>query len=81
MILFNFTSTPYPSLEEQERAKAAFIDKLGPLKEEFENSGGVAVFNYSLPATDNPEISFNVGSDLSLHDFIIRWNEYIETLK
>ena len=81
MILFHFTGDSYPSPEEQERAEAAFIDKLGPLKEEFENSGGVAVFNYSFPATDNRRISFNVGNDYSLSDFIIRWNEYIKTLK
>ncbi|MBL7703886.1 MAG: hypothetical protein JNM14_16670 [Ferruginibacter sp.] len=81
MILFHFTGDPYPSHEEQERAKAAFIDKLGPLKDEFENSGGVAVFNYSFPDTDNRRISFNLDNNHSLSDFIIRWNEYIRTLK
>lgn len=81
MILFHFTGDPYPSLEEQERAKAAFIDKLGLLKDEFENSGGVVVFNYSFPDTDNRRISFNVDNNHSLSDFIIRWNEYIVSIR
>ena len=58
MILFHFTGDPYPSHEEQERAKAAFIDKLGPLKDEFENSGGVAVFNYFFSNTEKRRVFF-----------------------
>jgi len=81
MILFHFTGDPYPSSEEQQRAKTAFIDKLGPFKDEFENSGGVVVFNYSFPDTDNRRISFNVDNDHSLSDFIIRWNEYIVSIR
>ena len=53
------------------------MDKLGPFKEEFENSGGSVVFNYSFPDTDNRRISFNVDNNHNLSDFIIRWNEYI----
>lgn len=81
MIQFNHVGNPYPSFEQQEESKAFFIDKLGPFKEEFKNSGGVVTFNYSFPDTDNRRISFNVDNDHSLSDFIIRWNEYIRTLQ
>lgn len=81
MIQFNFTGDPYPSLEEQQRAKQFFVDKLGSFKEEFENSGGSVVFNYSFPDTDNRRISFNLDNDHSLSDFIIRWNEYIVSIR
>jgi hypothetical protein len=81
MIQFNFTGDPYPSFEEQERARQFFIDKLGPFKEEFENSGGVVTFNYSFPDTDNRRISFNLANEYSLSDFIIRWNEYIVSIR
>jgi hypothetical protein len=81
MIQFNFTGEPYPSLEEQQRAINFFIDKLGPFKEEFENSGGSVVFNYSFPDTDNRRISFNVDNNHNLTDFIIRWNEYIVSIR
>lgn len=81
MIQFYFTGDPYPSLEEQQSAKNLFIEKLGPFKEEFENSGGSVVFNYSFPDTDNRRISFNVDNNHNLSDFIIRWNEYIVSIR
>ena len=81
MIQFNFTGDPYPTFEEQQRAKQFFIDKLGVFKEEFENSGGSVVFNYSFPDTDNRRISFNVDNNHNLSDFIIRWNEYIVSIR
>ncbi len=81
MIQFNFTGDPYPSPDEQQRAKEFFIEKLGPFKEEFENSGGSVVFNYSFPDTDNRRISFNVDNNHNLSDFIIRWNEYIVCIR
>lgn len=81
MIQFNFTGDPFPSPDEQQRAKELFIDKLGPFKEEFENSGGSVVFNYSFPDTDNRRISFNLDNNHSLSDFIIRWNEYIVSIR
>lgn len=77
MIQFYFAGDPYPSFEEQQSAEIFFIDKLGPFKEEFENSGGIVTFNYSFPDTDNRRISFNVDNNHNLSDFIIRWNEYI----
>ena len=58
MIFFHFTGDPYPSHEEQERAKAAFIDKLGPLKDEFENSGGSVVFYFLFSNTEKKKGSF-----------------------
>ena len=81
MIQFNFTGDPYPSLEEQEDAKKFFLDKLGPFKEEFENSGGTVTFNYSFADTDNRRISFNIANNHNLADFIIRWNEYIRSIQ
>ena len=81
MIQFNFTGDPYPSPDEQQRAIQFFINKLGPFKEEFENSGGSVVFNYSFPDTDNRRISFSVDNNHNLSDFIIRWNEYIVSIR
>jgi hypothetical protein len=81
MIQFNFTGNPYPSFEEQEESIKLFIEKLGPFKDEFEQSGGTVVFNSSYPKTDNRSISFNVDNNHSLSDFIIRWNEYIRGIQ
>lgn len=81
MIQFNFTGSPYPSFDEKENAKKLFIEKLGPFKDEFEQKDGIVTFNYSFPDTDERRISFVLGNQYSLPDFIIRWNEYIKTLQ
>lgn len=81
MIQFNFTGEPYPSLQQQADDKAFFIDKLGPLKAEFDVKNGVVTFNNSYPEDSENRISFNLGIDAgSLGDFIQRWNEYIRGL-
>ena len=81
MIEFNFIGDPYPTLEEQQNSIDRFIEKLGPFKEEFEQSGGTAVFNSNYQKTDNRSISFNVDNDHDLSNFIIRWNEYIVSIR
>ena len=77
MIEFNFIGDPYPTHEEQQNSIDRFIEKLGPFKEEFEQSGGTVVFNSNYPKTDNRSVSFNVDNNHDLSSFIIRWNEYI----
>jgi len=80
MIQFNFTGTPYPSLQEQEDAKNRFLEKLGPFKDEFDANDGIATFNYSYPDTDNRRWSVvfgKVGSTTDIWEFIDRWNKYI----
>lgn len=80
MIQVYFTGDPYPSLEEQEKATNLFIEKLGPFKDEFVNSGGVAVFNYSFPSTDNRRISLSFSDEYNLPDFIGRFQVYRRTM-
>lgn len=83
MIQFHFTGHAYPSIQQQQKDKALFIDKLGPFKDEFDAKGGIVTFNYSVPATDNHRISFVFSGKHTgeLSNFIIRWNEYIRSLK
>jgi hypothetical protein len=79
MIQFNFTGEPFPSFQQQAEDKAFFIDKLGPLKDEFDAKDGTATFNYSYLPTDINRIAFNIKESYpgEQSDFIIRWNEYI----
>jgi magnesium-transporting ATPase (P-type) len=81
MIQFNFIGDIYPTFEEQQNSIDRFIEKLGPFKEEFEQSGGTVVFNSNYPNTDNRSITFNVDNNHSLSSFIIRWNEYIVSIQ
>ena len=76
MTQFIFIGEPYPSLEEQQKAIEYFNSALGPLKEEFEQSGGVVIFNYSFPDTDSRRISFNLDNDHDLVGFLLKWQEY-----
>jgi hypothetical protein len=77
MIQFSFTGEPLPSINQQEKDKESFIQKLGPFKEEFEEKNGTVLFNYSFPTDSKDRISFNLNGDLQ--DFIIRWNRYIKS--
>lgn len=78
MIQYNFTGEPYPTIEEQQRAKQIWIDKLGPFADEFNEKDGIVTFNYSYPDTDKRRISFVFGQPQhSLSDFISRFNDYI----
>jgi hypothetical protein len=81
MIQYNFTGEPYPSLEEQQRAKQLWLDKLGQFADEFAEKDGIVTFNYSYPATDNRRISFVLGGQHNISDFIRRFNEYIVSIK
>ena len=78
---FNFVGEPNPTFEEQQRAKQFWLDKLGSFKEEFDEKNGIVTYNYSSPDTDERRISFVLGGNFNLSDFIIRWNEYIRSLK
>ncbi|HXC04182.1 MAG TPA: hypothetical protein VNZ86_05475, partial [Bacteroidia bacterium] len=83
-IQFNYTGNPYPSLQEQQKDKTFFLDKLGPFKDEFDAKDGIVTFNYSYQDTDNNRIAFVLGKTTragELSDFIIRWNEYIRGLQ
>ncbi len=80
MIQYNFTGDPYPSIEEQQRAKELWLDKLGPFANEFDEKDGIVTFNYSYPYTDNRRISFVLGEQHNLSDFIRRFNEYIVSI-
>ena len=75
MINFYFTGYPYPSFEQQENDRAYFLEKLGQLKDEFNEKNGKVIFNYSFPDTDNRRIEFEIDSEYDLPDFIIRFNK------
>jgi hypothetical protein len=83
MIQFHFTGYPYPSLQQQNKDKAFFLEKLGPFKDEFDTKDGIVTFNYAVPDTDEHRISFVFSGKYEgqLTDFIIRWNKYIRSLK
>lgn len=74
MITFNFKGNPFPSDEEQERAKEKFTTRLGPLKEEFESNGGTVYFDYSIPPTSSDHCKYTY--DLDNYSFILRWAQY-----
>jgi hypothetical protein len=82
MIQFHYMGSPYPSFQQQQEDKVFFLEKLGPFKNEFDAKDGIVTFNYSYPPTDNNRIAFVLGpghNDLS--DFIVRWNQYIASIK
>jgi hypothetical protein len=83
MIQFNYTGTPYPSIREQQDSKAAFLEKLGPFTNEFDEKGGIVTFNYSFGPSDMNRTAFSLGKskdDAELGNFIGRWNEHIRSL-
>ena len=73
MIEYTFEGEPYPSHDERERMRMSFEEKLGPFKEEFEQSEGYATLNA------NGDIYFGIKKG-DQSDFIDRWNEYIRNL-
>jgi hypothetical protein len=76
MTQFIFIGEPYPSPSEQEESIASFYNKLGPFKEEFDQSGAVVTFNYSFPETDTNRATFSFDKDHDVSNFILRVQEY-----
>ncbi|HEV3412094.1 MAG TPA: hypothetical protein VG101_06430 [Puia sp.] len=79
MIQFIFTGEPFPSLQQQEEAKADFIKKLGPFKEEFDEQDGIVTINYSYSQADTRRWQYNLGKStnpMELIDFIDRWQRH-----
>jgi hypothetical protein len=79
MINFNYRNFSNVPFQEIEDSKKAFIDKLGPFKDEFAEKNGTVTFDFKFPKEDFNRISFNL--DGELYDFICRWNGYIRTLQ
>lgn len=81
MIQFNFTGEPYPTFKEQQNSIDRFLKKLGTFKDEFEQSGGIVIFNSSYAEIDNRSITFTVDNKHSLSDFINLFNKYIDSTR
>lgn len=78
MIQFNYSNDNNVSTDRKEKAKQAFIEKLGVLREEFEAKNGLVTINFSSNNNDEFDYTFDIENR---QDFIDRWNECIRQHK
>jgi hypothetical protein len=78
MIQFTYANENDISLEEKENTKQAFIEKLGTLKEEFENKNGIVTINFFPDNGNKYDYTFDIENR---QDFIERWNQNIRQYK
>lgn len=79
MIQFNYSGNPLPSIQQQQDDKTSFLQKLGPLKEEFDAKDGTVTFDYSYPVSDANRIKYSLGNGYydDLPDFVRRFGIYL----
>jgi hypothetical protein len=77
---FVYIGNENKTFDEIELSKSAFIDKLGPFKDEFDQYDGTVTINFNLPPDDENFYQFGFRKQHNLSDFIRRWNDYIRSL-
>ena len=78
MIDFSYSNGADISLDKKEIAKQSFIDKLGTLRNEFDEKNGNVTINFLTIDGNSFDFSFDVEGR---QDFTRRWNEYIRQYK
>lgn len=78
---FSYSGKDNISLEEIQEIKQDWIDKLGPFTDEFDTHNGFIHVNLDKQKDDPNYYSFSLPDEYSLSDFIIRFNEYVKTLR
>lgn len=78
MITWTYSNDANIGLSQRQQAKQSFLDHLGKFKDEFEANDGFVNIIFKTPPDDHVSFTFNFSDEGKRHDFMIRFNEWVE---